>query len=104
MKKDEKDIELLDKKINTLPVTRDIFADYISQTRNSLLSMTEEIMDEIRSLEGKPKIDAWAKCIKMFTEMSPASMVTTNNGVSDIERLLMEEAEVVDEEEKEEEE
>lgn len=96
--------ELLDRKINTLPVTRDAFTDYIIQARNSLFSMTEEILDEIRSLEGKQKIDAWAKCVKVFNEINPASIKQNDNGVGDIERLLMEEAEIVEEidEEKEE--
>ena len=96
--KHEKEIELIDKKINSIPVTLDEFAEYIIQGRNNLLSMTDEIMDEIRSLEGKPKIDAWTKCVKLFTEMNPTSVISSNSGISDIERLLMEEAEIVEEE------
>lgn len=96
--KNENETELIDKKINNIPVTRDAFAEYIIQGRNNLLSMTDEIMDEIRSLTGKPKIDAWSKCVKLFTEMNPTSVVSSNSGISDIERLLMEEAEIVEEE------
>lgn len=53
-----------------LPTTKNDFENYIIETRGRILSMSDEIVDEIHLLHGKDKVNCWIRCMEVLSKIT----------------------------------
>jgi hypothetical protein len=62
--------ERINDTLSRLPVTQNDFEAYIVETKGRILSMSDEIVDTIRSLTGRDKVNCWLRAVEVMGKLS----------------------------------
>ena len=77
-----KEEEMINDTLSRIPVTQSDFEAFIVGTKGRILSMSDEIVDTIRTLTGRDKVNCWLRAVEVIGKLS----ANVQNKASDAER------------------